>query len=137
MATSPQHRPGGITLIVVLAVISGVLNILGGIFVIIDRHDHRLINESGAHPDELLWAAILTIVVGIIVIMLASALGRGSRGARLVFGIFAVLNLAGGLVAAFSYVGEQRTTGIISAVIWAFVLYLLYGSERDREFFLA
>jgi hypothetical protein len=73
----------------------------------------------------------------VIVILLASALGRGSRGARIVFGIFAVLNLAGGLVAAFSYVGEQRTTGIVSAVIWAFVLYLLYGSERDREFFLS
>jgi hypothetical protein len=137
-APTAQHiRPGGITLIVVLAWISGLLNVLGGIFIIIDRHDHRLINESGASADELIWAGIFTIIVGVIVIGLASALGRGSRGARLVFGIFAVLNLAGGLVAAFSYVGEQRTTGIVAAVIWAFVLYLLYGSERDREYFLS
>ena len=136
-ASTQQHRPGGVTLIVVLAVISGILNILSGIFVIIDRHDHRLLSESGASADELIWAGIFTIIVGIIVILIAGALGRGSRGARLVFGIFAVLNLAGGLVAAFSYVGEQRTTGIISAVIWAFVLYLLYGSDRDREFFLS
>jgi hypothetical protein len=137
MAQTTEQRPGGITLIVVLAVISGILNILSGIFVIIDRHDHRLISESGATADELIWAGIFTIIIGVIVILIAGALGRGSRGARLVFGIFAVLNLAGGIVAEFSYVGEQRTTGIISAVIWAFVLYLLYGSERDREFFLS
>lgn len=121
----------------VLAVLSGALNILGGVFVLIDRHEHRLVNESGATPAELLWAAIGAILVGVVVIMLAFALGRGSRGARLVFGIFAVLNLANGLVHAFSYVGEQRTTGIVSAVIWAFIIYLLYGTERDREYFLS
>jgi hypothetical protein len=121
----------------VLGVISGALNVLGGIFVIIDRDEHRIISESGATPDELLVAGIAAIVVGAIVILLALGLGRGSRAARLVFGIFAVLNLAAGLVNAFSYVGEQRTAGVVAAVIWAVILYLLYGSERDREYFLS
>jgi hypothetical protein len=58
MTSTTEHRPGGITLIVVLAWISGLLNILGGIFIIIDRHDSRLINESGASADELIWAGI-------------------------------------------------------------------------------
>ncbi|MEX2256396.1 MAG: hypothetical protein WEC34_13225 [Acidimicrobiia bacterium] len=136
-ATTQHHRPGAITLIMVLAWISGALNVLGGIFVIIDRDDRHLIVQSGATSDELLYAGIASIIVGIVVMMLAGALGRGSRGARLVFGIFAVLNLAAGLISAFSYDGEQRTTGIVAAVIWAFVLYLLYGSERDRDYFLS
>jgi hypothetical protein len=127
MTAPKQHaRPGTVTLVVVLAYIAGILNVAAGIFVIID---------SGHTPDELLWAGIFAILFGAIYIMIAGALGRGSRGARLVFGIVAVLNLAAGIYAAISYSGEQRSSGIVSAIFSIIVLWLLYGTEKDREFF--
>jgi hypothetical protein len=131
-----QHqRPGTVTLIMVLAIIAGILQIAGGIFVIIDRDDSRIRLDSASTPDELLWAGILAILIGSIYILIAGALGRGSRGARLVFGILAVLNLAGGLYAMIAYSGEQRASGVVSAVFSVIVLWLLYGTEKDREFF--
>jgi hypothetical protein len=135
-APVPQHhRPGTVTLIVVLAIIAGILQIAAGIFVIIDRHDNRLRFDSASTPNELLWAGISAIIIGTLYCLVAGAVGRGSRGARLVFGILAVLNLAGGLYAAVSYSGEQRAGGIVSAVFSAIVLWLLYGTESDREYF--
>jgi hypothetical protein len=131
-----QHqRPGTVTLIMVLAIIAGILQIAGGIFVIIDRDDSRIRLDSASTPDELLWAGILAIIIGTIYILIAGALGRGSRGARLVFGILAVLKLAGGLYAMIAYSGEQRASGVVSAVFSVIVLWLLYGTEKDREFF--
>ena len=50
-------------------------------------------------------------------------------------GIIAVLNLAAGLYASVAYAGEQRATGLTAAVFSAIVLWLLYGTEKDREFF--
>jgi hypothetical protein len=46
-----------------------------------------------------------------------------------------VLNLAGGLYAMIAYSGEQRASGVVSAVFSVIVLWLLYGTEKDREFF--
>ncbi len=134
--TAPTHsRPGTVTLVMVLAMIAGILNVAAGVFVIIDRHSNRIVFDSGSTPDELLWAGIFAIVFGLVYILLAGALGRGSRGARLVFGIVAVLNLASGIYAAVAYSGEQRSSGIVAAVFSIVVLWLLYGTERDRDFF--
>ena len=91
--------------------------------------------NSASTPNELLWAGIFAIIIGSIYCLLAGALGRGSRGARLVFGILAVLNLAGGLYATVAYNGEQRAAGVVATVFSAIVLWLLYGTESDREFF--
>jgi drug/metabolite transporter (DMT)-like permease len=130
-----HERPGTVTVVVVLAWIAGILNIVAGIFVIIDRHDRNLRVDSAHTPDELLVWGIVAIILGAIYVLLASALGRGSRTARLVFGIVAVLNLAGGAYAAIAYSGEQRGSGVGSMVLSIIVLWLLYGTEKDREFF--
>jgi hypothetical protein len=130
------HRPGGITLIMVLAVINAIFGIIGGIWVIIDRADHRLLNQSGLTENGLLGAGIVAIILGCIGLIIALALGRGSRIARLLFGIWAVLSLAGGLYALVGLHGEQQWSGAFQVAIAIIVLYLLYGSERDREFFL-
>jgi hypothetical protein len=78
----------------------------------------------------------VAIVLGVIGLFIAMALARGSRVARLLFGIWAVLEFAGGLYALVAYSGEQQASGAWSTAIGIIVLYLLYGSERDREFFL-
>jgi drug/metabolite transporter (DMT)-like permease len=130
-----HERPGTVTIIVVLAWIAGILNIVAGIFVIIDRHDRRIRVDSAHTPDELLAWGIAAIIVGAIYCVLASYLSRGSRTARLIFGIVAVLNLAGGAYAAIAYSGEQRGSGVGAMVLSIIVLWLLYGTEKDREYF--
>jgi hypothetical protein len=138
MSTVPQsdHRPGGVTLIVVLAVINAIGSIIGGIWVILDHDNARLLHDSGLTKNGLTGAGVVAIVLGVIGLFIAMALARGSRVARLLFGIWAVLEFAGGLYALVAYSGEQQASGAWSTAIGIIVLYLLYGSERDREFFL-
>ena len=130
------RRPGGITLIMVLAVINAIATIAGGIFVLLDHDNRHLLRVSGLTENHATAAGVAWIILGAIYLILALALGRGSRVARLLFGIWAVLNLAGGLWALVALDGEQQAAGAFSAVIAFIVLYLLYGSERDREYFL-
>lgn len=138
MSTVPQtpHRPGGITLIVVLAVISAIAGIIGGIWVILDHDNARLLHDSGLTKNGLIGAGVVAIVLGTIGLFIALALARGSRIARLLFGIWAVLEFTAGLYALVAYSGEQQLSGAWSTAIGLIVLYLLYGSEKDREFFL-
>jgi len=130
------HRPGGITLIMVLAVINAVFAIIGGIWIIIDHDERRLLNHTSLTENGLLGAGIAVVIIGVIGLFVALALGRGSRIARLLFGIWAVLSVASGLYALVALHGEQQWSGAFQAAIAIIVLYLLYGSERDREFFL-
>jgi hypothetical protein len=138
MSTTPDtmRRPGGITLIVVLAVINAIVGIVAGIWVLLDHDDTRLLRDSGLTKNGLTGAGIVAIVLGVIGLFIALALGRGSRVARFLFGIWAVLELAAGLHALIAYHGEQQVAGAWSTAIGIVVLYLLYGSEKDREFFL-
>ena len=133
--TAPVRRPIGVTFIGVIGVLMGMLHILGGVLVIIDRDDARLVHDSGMTQDQLLAAGIGIAIVGLAVLLLAMALLGGSPVARFVFAFFVVLQVAGGLYALVAYNGEQQATGAVSFVLGLFVLFLLYGSEADREFF--
>ena len=46
-----------------------------------------------------------------------------------------MLNLAAGAYGAIAYSGEQRGSAVGSLVFSIIVLWLLYGTEKDREFF--
>ena len=138
MTTAPgtTRRPGGITVIVALAVIDAVFTIIGGIWVVLDHDQHELLARSGFTSNGLLSTGVAAIVLGFIGLMVALALGRGSRIARLLFGIWAVLSLANGLYHLVALGGEQQLSGAVQSAVAIIVLYLLYGSEEDREFFL-
>ena len=132
-----HQRPGTITLVVVLAWIAGILNIAAGIFVIIDRHDTRIRLDSASTPNELLARRNRSNRHRGHLLPPGEFPRRGSRTARLIFGIVAVLNLASGAYAAIAYSGEQRASGVGSLVFSIIVLWLLYGTEKDRDFFAA
>lgn len=135
--TAPARRPIGVTFIGVIGVLMGLLHILGGVLLILDQEDARIIHESGMSKDQLLAAGVVIALIGVIVVMLSLSLMGGSPLARLVFAFFVVLQIAGGLYSIVALSGEQQGTGAISMVLGLFVLFLLYGTEADREFFNA
>ena len=108
MEQTEIRRPGGITLIMVLAIISAIMSIFAGIFILLDHDDRQLIRHSGLTENHLTGTGIAIIVLGVIGLVIALALGRGSRLARLLFGIWAVLEFAGGVYGAITLYGEQR-----------------------------
>ena len=135
MATAAGvRRPFGITLLVVLGVISGCLTALMGLFVMLDRNDPDLVLYSLNTPDQLMWAGLIAITVGVIKVLLALALGGGSEIVRVLFTIIVALNLGAGVWAVLATRGEQQLSGAFSAVIAGVVLYLLLNQRADAYF---
>ena len=79
MTTDTQgttERPGGVTFVVVLAYIVSIFTVLNGFFVVLDADTFGLQRVTGASKNELIWAGIVTMAVGVIGILLTGALAR-------------------------------------------------------------
>ena len=118
-------RPGGVTLVAVIAWINGVLGVITGILL--------LTGGAAADAPGVTTAAWITIVIGIITILVGVGLLRGSSVARIVATIVFVLNLANAIWTMFAVPG-QLWVAIINALLAVIGLVLLY-SARANEFF--
>lgn len=125
-------RPGGITFIAVLAWIQGLFDIIAGVILLFNQHDAALILDFGG-SGPLITAAIIYILVGIIIIVIARGLLRGSNGARVVVTAFEILTLAGALFVMIA-APSQFVSALITAFI-ALVVILLLWTGRAAAFF--
>ena len=116
-------RPGGVTLVAVLAWISGAVNIIAG---------GLLIFAAIMAPDAL-WYGLVQLLLGIITIIVSIGLLRGRPNARIVVTIVFVLNLISALFVIF-FQQAQVWSGVVSGVAVVIGLVLLW-TRRANEFF--
>ncbi len=128
------RRPFGIAVLEILGVINGVVSIAGGIFVLVGREDGDLLRQSDMTSTELLAVGVAAIVIGTFVLLLSVALGRGSEFARVLFAVFAVLNLGSGLYALVALHSEQRFAGAWTVALSSIVLMILF-SHHAHEYY--
>ncbi|HKY15455.1 MAG TPA: hypothetical protein VJM33_11070 [Microthrixaceae bacterium] len=136
-ATTPQRnirRPAGVTLLVILGYLNGIFTILTGIAVIVDRDEPELVVKAGMSPDQLLWLGIAAIWFGLIVMLIAATLGRGSEIIRILYAVVAVLNAGVGVYALVALEGEQQLAGAISVAFALLILYLLFNHRTEAWF---
>jgi hypothetical protein len=115
-------RPFGVSLITVIIVISGVLGVMAGVLALLDFTDN-----------VGLISGIVVLAVGLVYLLVARGLWRGSGGARLIVAIVTVISLANGIWMLFTAAG-QRWSGVFSAIVAVIVLAILY-SKRASAFF--
>ncbi|GAA3199934.1 hypothetical protein [Microbacterium terregens] len=116
-------RPGGVTLVAVLAWISGAVNIVAGILLLI----------AALMAPDALWLGLIQLALGIITIVVSIGLLRGSNGARIVVTVVFVLNLISAVFVIFSQ-QAQVWSGIVSGVVVLIGLVLLW-TRRANAFF--
>lgn len=125
-------RPGGVTFIAVLTWISGLLDIIGGTILLFQTSVAATVEQFGG-ASQLIASAIVAILIGAIVIIVAGGLLRGSPGARIVVTIFQVLSIATSTFLAIAYpagaIGEYFSVAI-AVIILAFL-----WSGRANAFF--
>jgi hypothetical protein len=128
------RRPVGITVLMWLGVVQGLLLVgVGGLLVAV-RGDPAVQTALEAEAVGLLGGGVILALLGLARLGLAVALGRGHEVVRSLFGAVAMVQ-AGGAVYSLVALRDVRI-----AVVWPFVLavvelYLLYGSDRAQEFF--
>jgi hypothetical protein len=116
-------RPGGVTLVAVIAWINGVLAVIGGILILI----------AAADVPVAVTAAWIGIVIGVITILVGIGLLRASNLARIIATIVFVLNVGSAIFTMFS-APDQLWSAIITGLLAVVGLILLY-SARANEFF--
>jgi hypothetical protein len=115
-------RPFGVTIVAIIAWISGALQTISGIFALI-----------GGGATNGSWTPWATLAIGIITIVVSLGLFRGSNASRWIVAIVFILNIAFGVYAA--------TQGLVGwwSVLWSALLpliglLLLFSSKANRFF---
>jgi hypothetical protein len=130
------RRPGSVTVVVVLTIISGILTLLGGLFLLLLGGAATLdrLNVSGG---AVVIFGILYLIFGIITIIVGIGLRNGSRLARLLVTILMVIDIISAITSLIWFQTSQTlTSGIIAIIVSVIVLALLWN-RRASEFFAA
>jgi hypothetical protein len=128
------RRPAGVTLLVVLIVIGGILQVAGGVLLVLGHNNATVIREAKTSSDRLLWFGIGAIVIGVIYLLVSRGLAHGNGLARFIVGLLSLLSLAGGVWAIVTQHGNLRNQGISSAIVGLVVLLLLYSPKANAFF---
>jgi hypothetical protein len=113
------QRPVGVTVVAVIAWISGALNVIGGIIQIL----------PGGHN---FGAGVWAIIIGIVTIVVSLGLFRGSNAARVIVTIVFVLNLLSAFFLLFS--PFTFWSALISALLAVIGIALLFTRPANVFF---
>lgn len=126
------NRPGSVTFVAVLAYLNGILNIIGGVVTLFTRNSMVQSSDAGAVAG-ITTSAILSIILGIVILIVARGLLNGSRFARGLVTVVMILNAISGVILLFSL---QFFSGILE-ILWAVVMLALLYTRRANAFFAA
>ena len=126
------NRPGSVTFVAVLAYLNGILNIIGGVVTLFPRNSMVPSSDAGAVAG-ITTSAILSIILGIVILIVARGLLNGSRFARGLVTVVMILNAISGVILLFSL---QFFSGILE-ILWAVVMLALLYTRRANAFFAA
>lgn len=116
-------RPIGVSIITIIIVISGVLGVIAGVLALLNFKDN-----------VGLVSGLIVAVVGLIYLLVAKGLWNGSGGARLIVAIVTVISLINAVWTMIAIDGQQRFSGIGSAIVAIIVLAILYGKKANAYF---
>lgn len=128
------RRPSGVTLIAVLAYLSGAVNLVGGVLLLTQSGVPAVVDAFGDRG-LLFTSAIIGILVGLVTFAVAGGLLRGNTAARAIITVVQVLGVLGGLWWLFASPGNTPADAI--GVLLGILVLLLLWSRRANAFFRA
>lgn len=136
---STTQRPGSVTIVVVLTWINAVLHLLFGVLLLIagvaagsaiSGADNRVVAQG-----LLIGIGIVYLIIGLVTAFVASRLGRGGRGSRMLLTVIEVITIIGNLIAWITAQTTQATVQAVIAIVIAGVILALLWNRRANEFF--
>lgn len=127
-------RPIGITIVSVLAFISGVIDIITGILSIFDA-DNPDVNAAFGGSGGLFASSIGSMILGLIVVVLSFGLWLGQWMARMIITVVQALSLIHSLFLAVAYLGNP--VGEWASVFVSAIVLILLWTRPASAFFNA
>lgn len=125
-------RPIGVTVVAVLTWISGALDVLGGTLLLFQTHIGSVVQQFGG-AGQLVVAALVSIAIGAVVVVVALGLMRGSSGARTVITVVEVLSIAHSVFLAIA--NPAGAVGEYVGIALALIVIALLWTRRASAFF--
>lgn len=130
--SSSISRPGSVTVVAVLTWISGLLDIVSGSVLLFQSGVPGIVDKlGGAAP--LIGSGLFTIVVGVVVIVIAVGLFRGSNPARVTVTVLEAISILGSVFLAIAYPGGA--IGEYFSIAVALIVIALLWTGRANAFF--
>lgn len=133
MTTELPKRPASVSLVVFLTWLVAIVTIIDGV-ILLFASDATLV-EAGVNPDSATLTAWVSIVLGLVIALFASALGNGSKFARLLISLLMMVRFVLGGIAVFILWGSSFIwAAVVLTVIAALVLFLLWNAKASAWF---
>ena len=130
----PPRRPVGITVLVVIGVVQGLVVVAVGALLTLVSRDEALVADTTLTQGMVLGIGMGVLAVGLLAVVLAVGLARGSNLVRSLYAGIATLEVAATTFSLLT-IRDVRTAGIVGLALPAAVLWLLYGAPNTAEFF--
>ncbi|MGO4536839.1 DUF7144 family membrane protein [Leifsonia sp. 2MCAF36] len=124
------QRPGSVTFVAVLTYINGILNIIGGVIILLTRNS-MVSGRDSAALTGITTAAIISLILGVVIVIVARGLLRGSTGSRAIVTVVMIIDILNGVLLLFA---SQVVNGVIQ-ILWALLIVLLLYTRRANDFF--
>lgn len=121
------RRPGGVTLVAVIVVINGILELLGGIL--------ALAGVVAIGAGVLAGVPIVAIVLGILTILVGLSLLRGGQIARVITTIVLAIDLAYAILGILQSTGPGAIWSPLVSGVLALLGIVLLWTRRASAFF--
>ncbi|MDP1879215.1 MAG: hypothetical protein Q8M17_16835 [Actinomycetota bacterium] len=120
-----KDRPFSVTLVVAVIFISGILGVVAGFM--------RIFGWGVDEAQKNVLAGSITIAIGVIYLLVANAVARGSGFARLLVAVVTVINI--GLAIWVMFITPGRWLDSLILIFLGLVVLALLYNGRAREFF--
>ena len=130
-----KQRPLLVTIIGVVMIIVGLFQGLRGVVSFVNRNDAKFLADAGKSSDVISTWGVMLMVFGVLSVLLGLALLKGSKTARLIVGLFEVLQIAGAIYLLTGNHSTQKSAAIGTIVGAVIALYFLFGTQKAKEFF--
>lgn len=120
-------RPGSVTFVAVLTYINGILDVIGGVALLVARDQVA----GGGNSAAITTSAIVSILLGVVTVVVARGLLSGSSVSRALVAIVMVIDILNGVLLLFT---SQVVTGVIQ-ILWSILIVALLFTRRANAFF--
>ncbi|GEL26732.1 hypothetical protein PSU4_56860 [Pseudonocardia sulfidoxydans NBRC 16205] len=134
MSAAPLARPGSVTVVVVLVWISAILQIIVGVLLLIVAATVGTA-QVDVSSGVIVAVGIFTLVIGLLTAAVASRLGKGGNGARIIVTVLEVLQIVGAITTLSVYGSTGAGSGSIGNIAIAVIILALLWNNRANEFF--
>ena len=130
-----MKRPVLVTVIGVLAVLTGIVQVGFGSIMLGMRNDAKFLADADVTTKQATAYGAVLIGVGVLTVLFAIGLLKGSRLSRDLIGLMELASIAGGIYAIVALDSARKASGAGSIVGAVIVLYFLFGTEKAKAFF--